>query len=56
MILIHLVLFKVMLPHYTNKETFQPEESVVSSDLHSKETNQAMTALDVQPAEFIRPT
>lgn len=38
----------------SNKWTFQPEQSVVSSDLHSKETNRDLTALAVQPAEGIR--
>lgn len=32
-----------------------PEQSVVSSDLHSKETNQDLIALAVQPAGAIQP-
>lgn len=39
---------------HSNKWTFQPEQSVVSSDLHSKETNRDLTASAVQPAEGIR--
>jgi len=38
---------------HSNKWTFQPEQSVVSSDLHSKETNRDLTALSVQPAEGV---